>query len=104
VILLDSLAAQKHYAFENQWIGDKNFVNELDHHIENAKQHLLALDSLNTVKQIKLFQEKIDREHLRTNFNLKRGIPRDPRFVVREAFLLLYYNAQYVLDRLPGRR
>lgn len=58
VILLDSLAAQKHYAFENQWIGDKNFVNELDHHIENAKQHLLALDSLNTVKQIKLFQEK----------------------------------------------
>lgn len=103
-VLLDSLVAQKHHAYEVGWIGDKNFVHELDNHLDNAKRHLQQRDSLNTVQQVLLFQEKVDRKHERTKQKQEQGVPRDPRFVTREGYLLLHYNAQYILDRLPKRR
>lgn len=102
-VLLDSLVAQKHLAFEDHWIGDKNFVNELDNHLENAQKHLVRLDSTKSYDEIKKFQDKIRREHNVTEA-VKKKEPRNKRFVTREGYLLLYYNAQYILDRLPKRR
>ncbi len=65
-VLLDTLISYKHQVFALGWLGDKNFVNELEHHLDNAKRHLTRSDSLNTAQQVRLFQEKVHREHERT--------------------------------------
>jgi hypothetical protein len=105
-VLLDTLISYKHQVAALGWLGDKNFVRELDNHLDNAKRHLARRDSLNTAQQIRLFQDKINREHERTKQKQEQGVPRDPRFVTIEGWKFLYHYPQYILDRLPkeGRR
>jgi len=103
-VLLDTLVSFKHQVAALGWLGDKNFVNELDNHLENAKRHLARRDSLNTAQQVWLFQDKVNREHERSKQKQEQGVPRDPRFVTIEGWKFLYHYAQYILDRLPKRR
>jgi len=103
-VLLDTLIAMKHQAETSGWLGDKNFVKELDNHLENAQKHLLKGDSLNTYKEVEKFQEKVQKEYEKTIDNEKKNKPRDKRFVTVEGWKFLYYNAQYILDRLPKKK
>ncbi|HXG38859.1 MAG TPA: hypothetical protein VNL36_08840 [Bacteroidota bacterium] len=103
-VLLDSLISYKHQVFALGWLGDKNFVNELDNHLDNAKRHLERRDSLNTAMQVSLFQEKVNREYEHTKEKQGKGLPRDPRFVTIEGWKFLYHHAQYILDRLPKKK
>ncbi len=103
-VLLDTLVSYKHQVAALGWLGDKNFVKELDNHLDNAKRHLTRRDSLNTAQQVRLFQEKVHREHERTKQKQQRGVPRDPRFVTIEAWKFLYHHAGYILQRLPRER
>jgi len=101
---LDSLISQKHQTFALGWLGDKNFVKELDDGLENARKHLAKGDSVNTYKEVQKVQEKIQKEYDRTQENEKKNKPRDKRFVTTEGYKFLYFNAKYILDRLPGEK
>ena len=84
------------------WLGDANFVKELDNGLDNAKKHLANKDSVNAYKEVQTFQDKVNSQYEKTVDDQKKGKPRDKRFVTVEGWKFLYYNAQYIMDRLPG--
>ena len=102
--LLDTLVSRKHQSTALAWLADNNFVNELDNGLENARKHLARADSVNAYKEIQKFQEKVQQEYDKTQENEKKNKPRDKRFVTTEGYKFLYYDAQYILDRLPAEK
>ena len=93
--MLDTLRAQLFELSTLGWIGDTSFVNETDGLLGIARAHLTNLDSLNCMQQANLFQQKVDEEY-------RDSLDGDNRFVTIEGWKFLYYNAQYILDRLPA--
>jgi hypothetical protein len=91
--MLDSLISYKHQCYTYTWLGDQNFVKELDNHLTNAKKHFEKKDSIETAYEIGKFQSKISKEY-------KEGNIGDNRFVTIEGWKFLYYNAQYIIERL----
>ncbi|OQA63560.1 MAG: hypothetical protein BWY38_03152 [Ignavibacteria bacterium ADurb.Bin266] len=76
------------------WLGDLTFSNELKSILTTAKTNLQNGDSLACRVQIKEFQDLVDNVY-------KDSLNTDPRFVTIEGWKFLYWNAQYILDRLP---
>ncbi|MFZ2863827.1 MAG: hypothetical protein WA440_03670 [Ignavibacteriaceae bacterium] len=76
------------------WLGDLNFSNELKNILTTAKIDLQNGDSLACRVQVKAFQDLVDSVY-------KDSLNSDPRFVTIEGWKFLYWNAQYILDRLP---
>jgi len=86
--------AQLSYAYSLAWIGDKNFVNELQNGLNNARKHLSKSDFTNCSKEIRTFQDKLKKEYD------KKSTAKDKRFVSTEGYPYLYNNAQYIVDRI----
>ena len=76
------------------WLGDLTFSNELKNILITAKTNLQNGDSLACRVQVKTFQDLVDNVY-------KDSLNTDPRFVTIEGWKFLYWNAQYILDRLP---
>ncbi len=76
------------------WLGDLQFKNELQSILHSAKTNLQNGDSLACRSEIKSFQDTVD-------FVYADSLNPDPRFVTLEGWKFLYWNAQYILDRLP---
>ena len=76
------------------WLGDLIFSNELKNILTTAKTNLQNGDSLACRVQIKAFQDLVANVY-------KDSLNSDPRFVTIEGWKFLYWNAQYILDRLP---
>ena len=76
------------------WLGDITFSNELKNILTTAKSNLQNGDSLACAVQVKLFQDLVDDVY-------KDSLNSDPRFVTIEGWKFLYWNAKYILDRLP---
>jgi hypothetical protein len=76
------------------WLGDQQFKNELQSILQSAKSELQAGDSIACAVQVKVFQDLVDNVY-------KDSLNADPRFVTLEGWKFLYWNAQYILDRLP---
>ena len=76
------------------WLGDQQFKDELYSILQSAKTNLQNGDSLACAVQVKLFQDLVDDVY-------KDSLNTDPRFVTIEGWKFLYWNAQYILDRLP---
>jgi uncharacterized repeat protein (TIGR02543 family) len=76
------------------WLSDQAFVNELDSNLTAARNYIVAGDSNNCARQIKIFQQKVDEEY-------RDSLDGDNKTVTIEGWKFLYYNAQYILDRLP---
>ncbi len=76
------------------WLGDLTFSNELKNILTTAKTNLQAGDSLACRVQVKAFQDFVDNVY-------KDSLNTDARFVTIEGWKFLYWNAQYILDRLP---
>ena len=79
---------------EYSWLGDLTFSNELKNILTTAKTNLQSGDSLACRVQVKAFQDLVDNVY-------KDSLNSDPRFVTIEGWKFLYWNAQYILDRLP---
>jgi hypothetical protein len=77
-----------------QWLGDFTFSNELKNILQTAKTNLQNGDSLACRVQVKAFQDLVDNVY-------KDSLNTDARFVAIEGWKFLYWNAQYILDRLP---
>jgi len=76
------------------WLGDLAFSNEQKNILTTAKTNLQNGDSLACRVQVKAFQDLVDNVY-------KDSLNSDPRFVTIEGWKFLYWNAQYILDRLP---
>ncbi|MFH0988576.1 MAG: IPT/TIG domain-containing protein [bacterium] len=94
-VLLDTLIAAKHRCAANGPLGDKNFVNELDNGLENAKKHLVRNDSVNCAKELTQVKEKLLTEYKKTPANPKR-------FLTKEGYDILIPVIDYVLRQLPS--
>ncbi|WP_148267668.1 hypothetical protein [Ignavibacterium album] len=77
-----------------QWLGDEQFKNELQSILQSAKSNLQNGDSLACRVQVKAFRDLVDNVY-------KDSLNTDPRFVTIEGWKFLFWNAQYILDRLP---
>ncbi|MGD0589894.1 MAG: HEAT repeat domain-containing protein [Bacteroidota bacterium] len=93
--LIDSLASIEKQVIPFNWLGDNNFINVLDGYLTNAKNSFNAGNQIDCARQIRTFQQAVDREY-RDSTNAT------PAFVTVEGWKFLYYNAQYILDRLPA--
>jgi len=76
------------------WLSDLTFSNELKNILTTAKTNLQNGDSLACRVQVKTFQDLVDNVY-------KDSLNSDPRFVTIEGWKFLYWNDQYILDRLP---
>jgi len=93
-IIIDTLSATVEQVKLYNWLGDQSFVASLDSNLNSAKNYLVAGDSINCARQIKLFQQKADEEY-------RDSLDGDNKTVTIEGWKFLYYNAKYILDRLP---
>ena len=76
------------------WLGDLTFSNDLKNILTTAKSNLQAGDSVACAVHVKIFQDLVDNVYA-------DSLNADPRFVTLEGWKFLYWNAQYILDRLP---
>jgi len=92
--LLNNLYNYVDSVYSYNWLGDLTFSNELKNILNTAKTNLKNGDSLACRVDVKAFQDSVD-------FVYKDSLNTDPRFVTIEGWKFLYWNAQYILDRLP---
>jgi len=93
-MLLDSLTNSLPQLLNYNWIGNQNFVSELNEYLANAQNKLNTGDSINCARQIRIFQQLVDQEY-------RDSLNNNGKFVTVEGWKFLYYNAQYILDRSP---
>ncbi len=112
--LLGFLAAQKEQAAALRWIGNREFINELDEKLDQAKNALSQGKPFKARKKLEEFIQKLDE---RRKEQLKRqheasGEGREEReehseddrkFINDNAFYLLKPNAEYILTKLPKK-
>jgi len=92
--LLDNLYNYVDSVYNYTWLGDLQFKDELQSILQSAQSNLQAGDSVACAVHVKSFQDEVD-------FVYKDSLNADPRFVTLEGWKFLYWNAQYILDRLP---
>jgi len=91
--LLDNLYSYVDSVLTYDWLGDLQFKDDLQSILQSAKTNLLAGDSLACAIDVKSFQDSVDNV-------FKDSLNADPRFVTIEGWKFLYWNAQYILNRL----
>jgi hypothetical protein len=99
-VLLDTLISLKHQVFSKGWLGDQKFMQELDRDLQNARTRLAKRDSIGCAQELETFQQEVRKEYL------AKPKKNDKRFVTEDAYKLLCFNAQYVIERvitLPPR-
>jgi len=94
-VIIDSLISVTNQVHIINWLGDLTFSNELKNILTTAKTNLQNGDSLACRVQVKVFQDLVDNVY-------KDSLNSDSRFVTIEGWKFLYWNAQYILDRLPS--
>lgn len=91
--MLDNLMNYVDSVYSYSWLGDLTFSNDLKTILTTAKTNLQNGDSLACRVQVKAFQDLVDNVY-------KDSLNTDARFVTIEGWKFLYWNAQYILDRL----
>ncbi len=92
--VIDSLSSSLVQCFNFEWVSDLLFKEDLQSILQSAKTNLQSGDSLACRVQVKSFQDSVDNVYA-------DSLNTDPRFVTLEGWKFLYWNAQYILDRLP---
>lgn len=77
------------------WVGTLALSKELKSYLSLAKTALFDGDSLTCRARVKSFQDLVDNVY-------KDSLNSDARFVTMEGWKFLYWNAQYIIDRLPA--
>lgn len=99
-MLLDDLRALLAQLSARGEVGDGSFVKQFDKDLQQAKQEYEKRDSIGCAQQLESFQRDLKKEYL------AKPKKNDNRFVTEDAYKLLYFNTQYVMERaitLPPR-
>ena len=99
-MLLDDLRALLAQLSARGEVGDGSFVKQFDKDLQQAKQEYEKRDSIGCAQELESFQRELKKEYL------AKPKKNDNRFVTEDAYKLLYFNAQYVMERaitLPPR-
>ncbi|HOJ08954.1 MAG: hypothetical protein HND40_01525 [Ignavibacteriota bacterium] len=91
--LINNTVIQADTLYSYNWFGDLIFLNGMKNILTTAKINLQSGDSISCAINIKSFQDEID-------YVYKDSLNTDARFVTIEGWKFLYWNAQYILDRL----
>jgi len=102
--MIDSLSSLVNQVAKLNWLSNANFAKEINNKLDNAKKHLLKKDSVNCYKEVKEFQKKVNEVYEETIEKEKKHEKREKKFVTVEGWKFLYYNAQYIMDRLPHKK
>lgn len=95
VEFIDKIISFKHEAFKLGWIDNDGIVNSLDKKLENAKR-AIQNNSLTSAKNVlEAFVKEVDAQGCATPDKCTPGKHLNP-----EAWSLLKYNAQYLIDKL----
>ena len=91
--MLDQITNYTDQCYQYEWIGNKNFKNELIEKISNAKKYLDENNLTDCFNEINSFQKSVEEVH--------SGAKRNNAEAVSVAgYKFLYHYAQYILDRL----
>jgi hypothetical protein len=90
--LIEELRVKLQQCFTANQIGDRRFVQELDDHLKDAKRDYLKRDSIGCAQELEAFQQSTRKEY---NAKPKKH---DKRFVEEEAYKLLYFGAQNIVE------
>jgi hypothetical protein len=93
ITLIDSLVSIEKQVIPFNWLGDQTFATEVNGYLITAQNNLNASNQIACARQIRNFQQAVDQAYHDSTAN---------RFVTIEGWKFLYYNAQYILDRLPA--
>ncbi|MCH2450211.1 MAG: hypothetical protein MK198_08690 [Gracilimonas sp.] len=97
--MLDSLITIKHQIASDtyKWLGDEGFVKELDNRLQNARQHLDRNNYENAARQISNFIDRVKKVYEERQIDNN-----SPRYVTKNGYKFLFYNAIYLLERLSN--
>jgi len=122
LILLDTLLSYTRQSADLGWLGrdrdndcdnderpDDGVVKNIEKRLGKAKRFLERDDSVKARKELEKLVQKVERIWKRSqDQEKKRGRDRewkqDKSLMTSEAYVLLKYNAEYLIDRLPERQ
>jgi len=90
---------------DNSWDFDRNWnigiVGVLDRRLNKARAELSEKDSVGARRDLAIFVMEVE---LLNNLSKKLEARGQPPIMTSEAYALLKYNGEYLIDRLPERR
>ncbi len=89
-VFIDTLISYKHQSLALKWIDNAGIANSLDQKLENAKKKLASSDSVAARNILEAFVNEVEAQK--------------DKHLTSEAYALLKFNAQYLIDRLPKRK
>ncbi|MCO6446187.1 MAG: IPT/TIG domain-containing protein, partial [Ignavibacterium album] len=89
VDVIDSLSSALFQFYNFGWIGDVNFVNELNTYVLNSKTYYILNDTVSCINQLKLLRGKID-------FEIRDTIDIVNTFLNEEAWKYLYPRIYFI--------
>jgi hypothetical protein len=118
----DTLLSYTHQSVELGWLGkqrdddcdnderpEDGIIRNIERRLGNARRYLERGDSLKARKELETFVNKLERIWKRSQADKKvgkdeeRGRQREA-IMTSEAYALLKYNTEYLIDRLPGKK
>ncbi|MEW6062527.1 MAG: hypothetical protein AB1600_11370, partial [Bacteroidota bacterium] len=112
---LDTLISYKHQAFALGWLRDKKdddhdedeqaedgIIKNLDKRIDKAKKALMKGDSVKARKELEKLVKKVEKLYEKSQEAEKKKHNSDI-VMTSEAYALLKYNAEYLIERLPEK-
>ena len=94
VSLLDSLTSYIHQLQDYNWIGDEEFVQELNSDLTASKNYYLTGDTISSANKLKTIFIKIDTRYRNATSN---------EFVTKDAYNFLYPQTLFIRQRINSK-
>jgi len=116
MVFLDTLISYKHQAFALGWLKNKKeerkdeegeeddtILKKLDKHLDKTRKELVKGDSTKARKELEKFVKKVE-ELYKESMKEEKKVKPEKITITSEAYTLLKYNAEYLIDRLPKKK
>ena len=124
LVFLDTLISYKHQSVTLGWLKSKRdddcdedekpddgIVKNLDKRLDKAKKELIQRDSVKARNELEKFVKKVERLWKRSQLarpqsgrDEDNNDKRDKVVMTSEAYALLKFNTEYLIDRLPAKQ
>ena len=99
---VDTLISYKHKAYDLGWIGNQGIINSLDKKLENAQKQIDKGNNKSARNILNAFLNELEALYKNHHITEKggQGHGEGPPFITDEAYALLKYNAEYLIEQL----